>query len=149
MGFSVSGSAAIIFIGLIVAAGIAIPSIVGSFGSLAGAQGQQVDRGIDSLNTEFDVWTATYDNGSDELELRLNNTGSTSLSVNGTTVLVDGVVPSDGDVSTTVEADPGASLWLPGETLTITIGGETEAPERVKIVTENGIAETEEEFEGP
>lgn len=148
MGFSVSGSAAIIFIGVIVAAGVAIPSLVGSFGSLAGAQGEQVDRGVDTLNTEFVIGSAAYDNGTNQLELQLNNTGSTTLSVNGTSVLIDGVIPSDGNVTTDVDGDPNTDLWLPGGTLTITIDGVETKPARVKIVAENGIAETTSGFGG-
>ena len=71
MGFSVSGSAAIVFIGLIVAAGIAIPSVVGGFGSMASAQGQQTDRGVETLNTDIAIETATYNaSGNDDLEIR-------------------------------------------------------------------------------
>lgn len=146
MGFSISGSAAIVFIGLIIAAGIAIPPLIGSFGALAGAQGEQVDRGIDALNTEFEINSTSYD-GSSELELNLTNTGSTTLSVAGTTVLVDGEVPANEDVTTTVDGDPEAGLWLPGQTLTITVEGVDEEPNRVKIVAENGVAETTTEFE--
>ena len=133
MGFSVSGSAAIIFIGLVVAAGIAVPPVVGSFGSLAGAQGEQVDRGIDALNTEFEIESAAYDDSSDKLTLELENTGSTTLSRAGTSVLVDG------DIKPGVA---GEGLWVPGETITITVDGVDPKPDRVKIVVENGIAET-------
>jgi flagellar protein FlaF len=148
VGFSVSGSAAIIFIGVIVAAGVAIPSLVGSFGSLAGAQGEQVDRGVEALNTEFEIGSAVYDSGNTTLELQLNNTGSTTLSVNGTSVLVDGVIPSAGTVTTEVDGDTDTDLWLPGGTLTVTIEDVETEPARVKIVTENGIAETTTEFGG-
>ena len=130
MGFSVSGSAAIIFIGLVVAAGIAVPPVVGSFGSLAGAQGEQVDRGIDALNTEFEIESATYDDGEDESTIDVRNSGSTTLSGEKTSVLVDGEIK-------TGAIDDG--LWVPGETRTIEIDGK---PDRVKIVAENGIAET-------
>lgn len=145
MGFSVSGSAAIVFIGLIVAAGIAIPSVVGSFGSMASAQGQQTDRGVETLNTDIAIETATYNaSGNDDLEIRASNTGSTSLSVNGTTVLVDGDIPASADVTTDVEGDGAADLWLPGETLNVTVGNQNQEPTRVKLVTENGVAETTE-----
>ena len=147
MGFSVSGSAAIVFVGVIVAAGIAIPPLVGSFGALVGAQGEQVDRGIDALNTGFETDSATYDDGEDELVLDLLNTGSTTLSVDGTSVLLDGEIPASEDVTTEVDGDPEAGLWLPGETLTVTVEGIEEEPNRVKIVTENGVAETTTEFE--
>lgn len=143
MGFSVSGSAAIVFIGLIVAAGIAIPSVVGSFGSMASAQGQQTDRGVETLNTDIEIRNTTYNaTGNEELDVRLANTGSKTLSVNKTSVLVDGTIPPAGDVTTDVEGDTNADLWLPGETLNVTV--ENVNPDRVKIVTENGIAETAE-----
>lgn len=148
MGFSVSGSAAIVFVGLMIAAGIAVPSLIGSFGGLAGAQGEQIDRGVDAANTEFEVWTATYNGTADTLEIRLNNTGSTTLSVNDTTVLVDGEIPAGGSVNTAVDGDGGAGLWLPGETLRITVEGIEQEPERAKIVAENGIAETTTGFGG-
>ena len=130
MGFSVSGSAAIIFIGLVVAAGIAVPPVVGSFGSLAGAQGEQVDRGIDALNTEFEIESATYDDDEDKSTINVRNSGSTTLSGEKTSVLVDGQIEPDA-------VDDG--LWVPGETRTIEIDGQ---PHRVKIVAENGITET-------
>lgn len=142
MGFSVSGSAAIVFIGVIVAAGIAIPSIVGSLGSLAGAHGEQTDRGIEALNTEFKIENTSYNATSNELDLRAKNTGSTSLSVNDTSVLVDGEIPSTDNVTTDVEGNTNANLWLPGETLNVTVERVDPEPDRVKIVTENGIAET-------
>ena len=133
MGFSVSGSAAIIFVGVMVAAGIAVPSLVGSMGALADSQGEQVDRGIDTLNTEFEITSATYDESAEELILDLKNTGSTTLTLEGTSVLVDG------DLKAGVT---GTGLWVPGETITVTVSGETAEPARVKVVTENGIAET-------
>ncbi len=144
MGFSVSGSAAIVFVGVVVAAGIAIPSIVGSFGSMAGAQGAQTDRGVEALNTDIVIETTTYDDTEEELEVQLQNAGSTTLSVDDTSVLVDGSIPPSGDVTIEVEDDVGAELWLPAETLNVTVENVGSEPERVKIVTENGIAETTE-----
>ena len=139
MGFSVSGSAAIIFVGLLVAAGIAIPPMIGSFGSLAGAQGEQVDRGVEALNTDFEITGAVYDDGDDELDLNVSNTGSTTLGVAETSLLIDGEIPNSGDVTTTIDGDE-TELWLPGETLSITVNNVDPEPDRVKIVAENGIS---------
>ena len=142
VGFSVSGSAAIIFVGVMVAAGIAVPSLVGSMGALADSQGEQVDRGIDALNTEFKITSATYNaSGQENVQVELKNTGSTTLSVNKTSVLVDGTIQRDADIlSTDVDGEPDTTLWLPGQTFTIEI--DYSSPNRVKVVTENGIAET-------
>jgi len=133
VGFSVSGSAVIIFVGMMVAAGIAVPALVGSMGALADSQGEQVDRGIDALNTEFEVTSATYnESGNGNLDLDIKNTGSTTLTLEGTSVLIDGEIrPSL----------TGTGLWVPGETITITTD-ESSKPDSVKIVAENGIAET-------
>ncbi|MFO7925827.1 MAG: flagellin [Halobacteriota archaeon] len=142
MGFSVSGSAVIVFIGVMVAAGIAVPSMVGSFGSLTGAHGNQVDRGVDALNTGISIETATYDGEPDEFTIDLKNVGSTTLGVEETSVLVDGTIPPSSDVTTDVEGDQTAGLWLPGDTLTVTVERVDTEPDRAKIVAENGIAET-------
>jgi flagellar protein FlaF len=143
VGFSVSGSAAIVFIGLVVAAGVAVPAAVGSFESMASAHGEQTDRGVEALNTAIVIENATYNATDDELVVRLENTGSTTQSVNDTSVLVDGTIPPVGDVTTDVGGDPNAKLWLPGETLNATVGNAGD-PRRVKIVTGNGISETAE-----
>ena len=139
MGFSVSGSAAIIFVGVMVAAGIAIPPMIGSFGSLAGAQGEQIDRGVDALNTDLEITEAVYDDGTEELDLDVSNTGSTTLGVAETSLLIDGEIPNSGDVTTAIDGDA-VELWLPGETLSITAENVDSEPERVKIVAENGIS---------
>ncbi len=136
MGFSVSGSAAIIFIGLMVATGIAVPSLIGSFGSLANAQGGQIDRGVDAMNTEFEIETTTYDDETDELEITLKNTGSTTLFVERTSVLVNGELKPDA-------ATGSERYWVPNETITITITVEEDTESgQIKVVVENGIAQT-------
>lgn len=142
MGFSVSGSAAIIFVGLMVAAGIAIPPMIGSFGSLASAQGGQVDRGVDALNTEFEIDEAIYDDGAEELTVDVTNTGSTTLGIEGTDLLLDGEMPGQDNVTTAINGDATVELWLPGETLSITVGNVDTVPDRVKIVVENAVSRT-------
>lgn len=138
MGFSVSGSAVIVFIGLVVAAGIAVPPLMGSVGNLASAQGTQIDQGTERLNTDVEIASATYDDDAEELEIELENAGTTSLSVADTDLLVDGAIQTDADgLETAVEANGDAELWLPAETLTMTV--DATDPDRVKVVTGNGI----------
>lgn len=141
MGFSASGSAAIIFVGLGVAAGLTLPPIIGSFGSLASAQDDQADRAVNALNTEFNIAEAEYAAGTEELTLTLENTGSTTPTASRTTTLVDGLALSPPDITTAVDGDESATLWLPNQTLTITAEAVSEPPEQVKIIAENGIAE--------
>lgn len=147
MGFSVSGSAVIIFVGLVVAAGIAVPPLLGSVGDLASAQGEQIEQGTDRMNTGFEIVAAVYEDGDPgELTVGLENTGTTTLRIEHTDLLVDGeiqtesgdgkqtaIVLEDGDAT-----DPDAELWLPAETLEITVDADAE-PDRIKVVTENGV----------
>lgn len=142
MGFSVSGSAAIIFVGVMVAVGIAVPAMIGSFGSLASAQGGQVDRGVDALNTDFEIIGATYNSTSNTLDLNVSNNGSTTLGVPETSLLLDGEIPGGSNVATAINGDGTVELWLPGETLSITVDNVETKPDRVKVVAENGISRT-------
>jgi len=141
MGFSVSGSAVIVFIGFVVAVGIAVPPVLGSVGELAGAQSEQIDRGTDRANTDVEINRTVYNETRGELAIELENTGSTSLSVNDTSVLVDGAIQTrsgGGIVETAVDGDTDATLWLPAEELNVTVDA-ADAPDRVKVATENGI----------
>ena len=145
MGFSVSGSAVIVFIGFVVAAGVAVPPLLGSVGDLAGAQGTQIDQGTDRLNTDVEIVAATYDDGAGNLTVEIENTGTTVLSVENTDLLVDGEIQTERGHNRTSaitlddgSADSDAELWLPAETLNITVDADTE-PDRVKVVTDNGI----------
>ena len=146
MGFSVSGSAVIIFIGLVIAAGIAVPPLLGSVGDLASAQGEQIEQGTDRMNTDIEIAAAVYEDGDPgELTVELENAGTTTLSIEHTDMLVDGEIQTEsGDGKGTAivleddTTDPDAELWLPAETLEITVDADAE-PDRIKVVTENGV----------
>ena len=155
MGFSVSGSAVIRFIGLVVAAGIAVPPLLGSVGDLAGAQGEQIEQGTDRMNTDIEIAAAVYEDGDPgELTVELENAGTTTLSIEHTDLLVDGAIQTEsGDGKETAivleddTTDPDAELWLPAETLEITVDADAE-PDRIKVVTENGVERATGDLEG-
>lgn len=145
MGFSVSGSAIIVFIGFVVAAGIAVPPLLGSVGDLAGAQGTQIDQGTDRLNTDVGNMSAVYEDGNPgTLTVEVDNTGTTVLSIGKTDLLVDGEIKTESEdgkqtaIVTADGSDPDTVLWLPAETLEITVEADS-VPDRIKVVTENGI----------
>ena len=141
MGFSTSGAAAIIFIGLLIAVGIAYPVLETAHDRRSTAIDDRDDRALDLRNTAIDDLEATYDAEGEYLVVNVTNTGSTTLSVSKTDLLIDGeyvTLPEE----TTVEDDPDRNLWQPGETLSITIESVDDEPDRVKVVTEYGIAET-------
>lgn len=137
MGFSVSASAAIVFVGFVVAFTTLYPVAANGFERVNDARSDSEERALERENTDVELANVSYDAGADELTVRVNNTGTTDLSVNDTDVLVDnthwvGTRSVDGDASTDV--------WLPGETLTVTISNVTIEPNRVTVVADHGVS---------
>ncbi|MCU4743794.1 flagellin [Natronoglomus mannanivorans] len=143
MGFSTSGAAAILFIGLLIAVSIAYPALETANDRRMTAIEDRDQRALDVRNTDVAVTSAVYEAEGNELTLEIRNTGSTTLSVTETDLLVDGIYQSG--YETAVEANTARTLWQPGETLTMSLTYDD--PTRVKIVTENGIAKTVTELE--
>lgn len=140
MGFSVSGSAAIIFAGLLIAFGMWHTAASNSFERVSEAQGDRADATLDEKNTAIVIDSATYSSGT--LTVDATNEGSTALSLNRTDLLIDNAYEPDWQADATVDGDGQTDLWLPGETATITVSlGST--PSRVRLVTESGVADTE------
>ena len=149
MGFSTSGAAAIIFVGLLIAVGIAYPVLETAHDRRSTAIDDRDDRALDLRNTAIDVTDVTYDDaeGDGTLIVNVTNTGSTTLSVSKTDLLVDGEYVSTANEGpaieeTTVDDTPDRDLWQPGDTLTIIVDPVEDEPDRVKVVTEHGIAVT-------
>lgn len=143
MGFGTSGAVAVVFVGLLIAVGIAYPTLETAQDRRSTAIDDRDRRALDVKNTDIDLTDAAYNaTGTDELTVNVTNTGSTTLSVDETDLLVDGVYQES--YETTVDGASTRSTWQPGERLTMTVSLAS-APNRVKVVTENGVAETETE----
>lgn len=140
MGFSVSGATAVLFVGLLFAAGIAYPTVQTAGERLSDAVGEREERLLSQQNTAIDVASVSYENSTSTLVVAVDNAGSTTLSVNATDLLVDGTYRVDPTVS--VDGQPGRTIWVPGERLTYTLTGVETRPDRVRVVTETGVAET-------
>lgn len=139
MGFSTSGATAIIFMGVLIAAGIAYPVFQTAHEQRTTAIEDRDDRSLAMRNTAVEVASWSYnESGNGNFTMDVNNTGSTVLSVPETDLLVDGVYQES--YETRVNGSTERELWQPGETLTVTVS--TSRPNRVKIVTEHGVAET-------
>ncbi|WP_436345914.1 flagellin [Natronorubrum sp. FCH18a] len=146
MGFSTSGATAVILVGMLVAVGIAYPVLQGAHENRLSAIDDRDERTLELRNSDIELEEARFNETSDELTVNVTNTGSTTLSVPATDLLVDGVYRSVGEDETAVDGIADRELWQPGETLSITvvIDDTDDPPERVKVVTEHGIAETAE-----
>ncbi|WP_339105744.1 flagellin [Haloterrigena salinisoli] len=140
MGFSTSGATAILFVGMLVAVGIAYPVVQTAHEERTTAVDDRDDRALEMRNTAIDLETASYDGSA--LTVNATNTGSTTLTVPATDLLVDGAFVADGEWTTaTVNGTAGRESWQPGERLSITVTAD-DRPDRVKLVTEYGIAAT-------
>ncbi len=130
---------AIIFVGVLVAAGIVIPVVQTAQEERTTAMQERDDRALAMRNTAIEVASWSYnESGNGNFTMDVNNTGSTVLSVPKTDLLVDGVYQES--YETSVDGNGNRELWQPGETLNVTVS--TSRPNRVKLVTEHGIAET-------
>jgi len=142
MGFSVSGAAVIVFAGLFIAFSMFYGASWNSFERVDRATESQNDQRLAEDNTAVDIKLVEHRDG--HLIVLINNTGSTSLGVGSTDLLIDNQYESGWESGATVNGDAGTDLWLPGEQLNITVERST-APDRVKVVTEYGVEAIETE----
>jgi flagellar protein FlaF len=141
MGFSVSGSAAVIFVAAFIGFGMFYSATANGFERVNDAREDQRDRLLDQQNTDISLVSATWNSsGNDNLVVTVDNTGSETLSVEATDLLVDNDYRTGYD--TTVDNDPSTDIWASQERLEITVTSLSSQPGRVKVVTETGIAET-------
>ena len=146
MGFSVSGSAAVIFVAAFIGFGMFYTATANSFERVNDAREDQRDRLLDQQNTEISLVSATWNaTGSENLVVTVDNTGSETLSVEETDLLVDNDYQTEYETTVnTNPSNPSTDIWASQEQLEITVTSLSTEPVRVKVVTENGIAETAE-----
>lgn len=143
MGFSVSGSVAIITIGVLVAFGVMFPTVMDSSHQLSEAQASQSDRILEQQNTEIRINDSNYDGTN--LTVTIVNDGTSTLAVDETDVIVDGQYTRSNDTTVysslnSTGGDGATNVWLSGEVLEIVVEYDTN-PDRVKVVTTNGVSD--------
>jgi flagellar protein FlaF len=147
MGFSVSGSTAILFLGMFISFGIAFTAASNGFEQVHGAYEENADEELTRQNTaiSFVSTNAANQDGGWNVDVRVDNTGSEPLSVDDTDILIDGnyISPTSSKMVTLeVDGNSDTNLWLPGETLHVEVEVDAE-PARVKVVTGPGVSATE------
>lgn len=152
MGFSVSASTAIIFIAAFVSVGMLYTSAYNGYEQVNGASMAAHESALDQQNTAINITSVTHNATAspDYVNVTVKNTGSTTLSVEDTDVLLNGSYQTT-YVSRTVSTESGVvaaggdgtDLWQPGERLTVSIARTITEPIHVKIVTGTGVADTE------
>lgn len=141
MGFSVSGSAAIILAGLFIGFGMYYGATAESNELVSEAREDRVDDTLAEKNSAIAIQSVEYVNG--RLTVLVDNTGAESLSVNETDFLVDNTYQTDWERNATVDGSGGTDLWLPEERLNVTVYPD-DLPARVKVVAGQGVADTAE-----
>lgn len=144
MGFSVSGSAALVFVGLFLAFGMYHSATANSFERVSDAERDRSDALLDSRNTAVAISNASYDSSAEELTVEVDNTGSAQLRVSETDLLVDGEYRTGWESAATVAGDADTDLWLTGQQLSVTLSGISSQPGRVKVVTGTAVSATAE-----
>jgi len=141
LGFSVSGSAAIVFVGIFLAFSTAYTASTNGFERVNDAQSAVDDEALERQNTALNITNATYDSGNGTLILDVDNEGAAELSVEAVDLLVDNTY-RDNFTARRVDGDAATDLWLPGERLHLEVSLPTR-PTRVKVVSGPGVADVE------
>ena len=137
MGFGVSGSTAVIFLGVLIASGTLYTAAAGTAEQVSEARSAEGEELLDRRNTVINVASVTYNNSTDTLNVTVTNNGTTTLSVEDTSFLVDNeyVRPT----TTAVDGNGATDVWAPDQALVVTVTADP-TPDRVKAVAENGVA---------
>jgi len=142
MGFSVSGSAAIIFAAMFIAFGMWHSAATNGFEQVSDAQNDHADAALERQNTDVVIDSVVLNTTSDEMQVNATNLGSTDLAIEETDVLVDNDYHTEWRATATVDGVADTDLWLPGEELVFTVS--VSSADHVKLVTETGVSATAE-----
>jgi flagellar protein FlaF len=144
MGISHSASAAVIFLGVFIAAGILYPAVANGSEQLADARESEHDRSLAQKNTEIDLFRAVYYTSNDTLHVNATNTGTTTLGLADVNLLVDNAPNSTrSSYVSRIGSDLTTEVWLPGEQADFRVepGNPSEDPTRVQLVVDHGVSE--------
>ena len=138
MGLSVSASFAILAVAFFIGAAPLIESVFYASNALMDGAGSVADWKMGWSRTKFSLNNATY-NGTATL-VNLTNTGSTVLSVDTVSVLINGSYVGHNVTIATVEGKS-SNIWSPNEKLFLELNITAVVDERVLVVTGNGVSQ--------
>ena len=145
MGFSVSGSMVLVLLGLFIGLGTFYGSFSNAAEQLADAENDHRQRLDRVQHTDVAIDSVSLLSGVDcGVEITANNTGERRLGLNRTDLLYDNEYRTGWRNGATIGGDADTEIWLPGEQLTITTDDLLVAPDRIKLVTGPGVADTTE-----
>jgi flagellar protein FlaF len=142
MGFSVSASFVLILLGVFIAASAVYTTGGNTFERLNDARHDQAENLDAAHKTELNITSVglTGTNDDCDVSFTVNNTGSTTLSLDETSLLIGNNYQTGWQGDATVDTDSATDLWSPGEQL----GGERTglfSPDAVTVVTKTGVSD--------
>lgn len=137
MGFSVSGSAAIIFLAAFLSFGILFTTGSSGFERVQDARASTNERALEQQNTAISILSVS-NTGPNTLSVTVHNGGSTTLHVEDVDVLLNGTYHVPDAMAISTESNP--DLWEPGEDLTVTLSYPAAGTIRVKVVSGHGVS---------
>ncbi|WEL16849.1 Archaellum protein F, flagellin of FlaG/FlaF family [Halorhabdus sp. SVX81] len=146
MGFSVSGSAAILLVAFFVAFGTFYSAASNSMEAVNDARSAAQDDLLAQQNTAINLTdvTVAYNLTGNRLyyvNATVENTGATGLSVGDTDFMVDGALQT-AFLDRAVGSDSSTDIWATGERLTANMTVPNQ-PDRLKVISGPGVADTE------
>jgi len=140
-GFSTSASLLIIFFGLFIALGTLYTVTSNTSERLIDAYDDELSHQSDIERTGITITDANWHTTDGNLTIRVNNTGTTELSVDEADTFVDGEYWATADFQITTVDGQDTDVWDLQEQLRLE--NDTTQPTRVKVVTETGVAAAE------
>ncbi len=135
MGMSTSATHIIFFIASVVLAASFVSVAALTIISISNGIEDRVDMIAKQLSEDFEIINDPTRMTNNPVILYLKNTGKVPLSTEHITVLIDGLYVNNTNVS--------SDLWLPGDTITVTLYVNLTAGEHVaKVILEDGLSKT-------
>ena len=138
MGLSVSASFAILAVAFFIGAAPLIEAVFYASSALMDGANEVAEWKMTWARTKIQLNNATY-NGTLTL-VNLTNTGSTVLTVEGVSVLINGTYVDHNVTNATVEGKQ-TNIWSPNEKLRLELNVTAATDERVLVVTGNGVSQ--------
>jgi len=143
MGFSVSGSWVLIFVGTFAAFGSLYSTTANTAEDYADARELQHQHLEEIQGTALSIRSVSLADGvSCGVNVSVENTGETTLDINETDLLYDNEYQVGWQSAAEVDGDDSTDIWRPGQTLSINDDDLLEAPDRIKLVAGPGVADT-------
>ena len=148
MGFSVSAGTAIVAIAALASVGMLYTAGYNGYERVQDAQELRQERALSAENTALVVANLTHNTTRNPhtITVTANNTGTTTLSIADTDLLLDGEYATVDDRTLVTDSGTIAAggndtdLWHPGESLRVTVRENYSTGLSATVVTENGVA---------